>query len=150
MQTRFVDSNVFVYHLAADSNYGQQARNILEKIENGEKAATSTLVVIQVCNYLKWKRRQDAIPIFLSLLKSLTSLQKIETQILNFEEAKRIQSELKLPWSMWEDVVITSQMKRLNIKEIYTNDEDFDKIHGSKEYSKNLNQQTSKLASCNT
>jgi len=128
VQTRFVDSNVFLYHLAADPNYGKQARKILEKIENGEKTATSTLIVTQVCSYLKWKRKQNAIPTFLSLLKSLTSLQKNETQILDFEEARRIQSILKLPWSMWDDIVITSQMKRLNTKEIYTNDKDFDKI----------------------
>lgn len=128
MQTRFVDSNVFVYHLAADLNYGKKARNILEKIETGEKTVTSTLIVTQVCSYLKWKRKQNAIPTFLSLLKSLTSLQKIETQILDFEEARRIQSTLKLPWSMWDDIVIISQMKRLNTKEIYTNDKDFDKI----------------------
>ena len=52
---------------------------------------------------------------------------------------------------MWDDIVITSQMKRLNIAETYTNNEDFwAKSYGSKEYSKNLNQQTSKLAGCNT
>ena len=113
MQTHFVDS-IFVYHLAADPNHGKQARKILEKIETGEKTVTSTLVIIQVCSYLKWKRRQNAIPIFLSLLKSLASLQKVQTQILDFEEAKRIQSKFKLPWSMWDKIIIPSQMKRLN------------------------------------
>ena len=125
---RFVDSNVFVYHLAADPTHGQTAKNLLEKIEAGEKSVTSTLVVTQVCSYLIWKGRQNAIPLFLSLLKTLTSLQKIETHVLDFEEARNIQSELNLPWSMWDDIVIAAQMKRLNIKEIYSNDNDFDKI----------------------
>lgn len=125
---RFVDSNVFVYHLAADPTHGQTAKNLLEKIEAGEKSVTSTLVVTQVCSYLKWKERQNAIPLLLSLLKTLTSLQKIETHVLDFEEARNIQSELNLPWSMWDDIVIAAQMKRLNIKEIYSNDNDFDKI----------------------
>jgi len=124
----FIDSNVFVYHLAADPTYGQKARNLLEKIGAGEKSATSTLVITQVCSYLKWKRRQNAIPLFLSLLKTLTSLQKIETHMLDFEEARNIQTELSLPWSMWDDIVIAAQMKRLNIKEIYSNDNDFDKF----------------------
>lgn len=124
----FVDSNIFVYHMAADPNHGQRARSLLEKIETGEKSATSTLVIVQVCSYLKWKGRQDAIPLFLSLLKRLTSLEKIETNILDFEKAKVIQSELNLPWSMWDDIVIAAQMKRLNINEIYSNDKDFDKI----------------------
>lgn len=125
---RFVDSNVFVYHLAADPTHGQTAKNLLEKIEAGEKSVTSTLVITQVCSYLKWKRRQSVIPLFLSLLKKLTALQKVETHILDFEEARSIQLELSLPWSMWDDIVITAQMKRLNIKEIYSNDNDFDKI----------------------
>ena len=125
---RFVDSNVFVYHLAADPVHGKTAKNLLEKIERGEKSATSTLVVTQVCSYLRWKGRQSVIPLFLSLLKRLTSLDKVETHILDFEEARGIQSELNLPWSMWDDIVIAAQMKRLNLREIYSNDNDFDKI----------------------
>jgi len=125
---RFVDSNVFVYHLAADPIHGQTAKNLMEKIEAGEKSATSTLVIAQVCSYLKWKRMQNVIPLFLSFLKGLTTLQKIETHMLDFEEARSIQSQLNLPWSMWDDMVIAAQMKRLNLKEIYSNDGDFDKI----------------------
>lgn len=125
---RFVDSNVFVYHLAADPIHGQTAKNLMEKIEAGEKSATSTLVIAQVCSYLKWKRMQNVIPLFLSFLKGLTTLQKIETHMLDLEEARSIQSQLNLPWSMWDDMVIAAQMKRLNLKEIYSNDGDFDKI----------------------
>ena len=125
---RFVDSNVFVYHLAADPIHGQTAKNLMEKIEAGEKSATSTLVIAQVCGYLKWKRMQNVIPLFLSFLKGLTTLQKIETHMLDLEEARSIQSQLNLPWSMWDDMVIAAQMKRLNLKEIYSNDGDFDKI----------------------
>jgi predicted nucleic acid-binding protein len=43
---RFVDSNIFVYNLAADPNYGQKAKDIFEKIEAGEKS-TSTLVILK-------------------------------------------------------------------------------------------------------
>ncbi len=125
---RFVDSNVFVYHLAADPTYGQKAKNIIEKIEAGEESTISTLVIAQVCSYLKWKGNEKIIPIFLSLLKGLTSLQKIETSMLDFEEARSLQIQLNLPWVMWDDLIIAAQMKRLNIKEIYSNDKDFEKI----------------------
>ncbi|MEM2414888.1 MAG: type II toxin-antitoxin system VapC family toxin [Thermoproteota archaeon] len=124
----FVDSNVFVYHLAADPVYGKTARKIIEKIENGEESYTSTLVIAQVCSYLKWKKRQDVIPIFLTFLKGLASLQKIETSMLDFEEARSLQKQQNLPWSAWDDIVIAAQMKRINVKEIYSNDKDFDKI----------------------
>lgn len=125
---RFVDSNIFVYHLAADPTYGQRAKTIIEKIEKGEKTVTSTLAIAQVCSYLKWKKRQNIIPLFLSFIKGLVTLQKIETNILDFEESRSIQLQYNLSWSMWDDMVIAAQMKRLNIKEIYSNDKDFDKI----------------------
>jgi predicted nucleic acid-binding protein len=124
----FVDANVFVYHLAADQKYGEKAKKIIEKIENGEEAYVSTLVTAQVCSYLKWKKRESVIPLFLSFLKGLTSLQKIETSILDFEEARSIQQRYNLPWAMWDDIVIAAQMKRIGISEVYSNDEDFDKI----------------------
>ena len=72
----------------------------MEKIEAGEKSVTSTLVIGQVCGYLKWKGRENVIPLFLSFLKGLTTLQKTETHMLDFEEARSIQSKLNLPWSM--------------------------------------------------
>jgi len=124
----FVDSNIFVYHLAADPVHGQKAKKILENIQDGEKCATSTLIITQVCSYLKWKKKHEAIPIFLSFLKRLTSLDKVETTVLDFEEARSVQSALKLSWSMWDDIVIAAQMKRLKMKEIYSNDKDFDNI----------------------
>ena len=89
---------------------------------------TSTLAIAQVCSYLKWKKRQNIIPLFLSFIKGLVTLQKIETNILDFEESRSIQLQYNLSWSMWDDMVIAAQMKRLNIKEIYSNDKDFDKI----------------------
>ena len=107
---------------------GKKPRTLLKKIEAGEKSATSTLVIAQVCSYLKWKRKENAIPVFLSFIKGLTALQKVETHMLDFEEARSIQSQFNLSWAMWDDIVIAAQMKRLNLNEIYSNDGDFDKI----------------------
>jgi predicted nucleic acid-binding protein len=33
-----------------------------------------------------------------------------------------------ISWEAWDDLVIASQMKRLGVKEIYSNDRDFDLI----------------------
>ncbi|MCI4439455.1 type II toxin-antitoxin system VapC family toxin [archaeon] len=124
----FVDANIFVYHLAADQKYGEKAKKIIERIEDGEESHTSTLVIAQVCSYLKWKKRETVIPLFLSFLKGLTSLQKIETSILDFEEARNIQQQYNLPWTMWDDIVIAAQMRRIGVNKIYSNDNDFDKV----------------------
>jgi predicted nucleic acid-binding protein len=125
---RFVDSNVFVYHLAGDIRYGDQSTRILSSIEKGEETVTSTLVMIQVCSYLKWKKREDVIPVFLNLLGKLSTLKKLETTVSDFREAAAIKTQYNMPWTMWDDVVITAQMKRQNIEEIYSNDEDFNEI----------------------
>ena len=50
---RFIDSNVFVYHMAEDPRYGDTATEIIERIENGEEAATSTLVILRACGIFK-------------------------------------------------------------------------------------------------
>lgn len=126
---RFVDSNVFVYHLADDPVYGERAGEILSRIEAGEATATSTLVIAQVCSYLKWKKLEVAISTFIDLLRSLPSLDKEDTTFLDVASAYALQEKTKLKWKMWDDLVIASQMRRLGIEEIYSNDKDFDSIY---------------------
>jgi len=129
---RFVDSNVFVYHMAADPVYGDKASGILTRIEGGERAVTSTLVVSQACAYLRWRKRPEAIPRFLAFLQSLPSLAKVETVFLDFVEAQRLIPSGAARWRMWDDLVIAAQMRRLELSEIYSNDADFDSISGVK------------------
>lgn len=125
---RFIDSNVFVYHLSADPRYGKRATTILESVENGEETFTSTLPIAQVCGYLKWKNKEKLISTFLDLLRGLTSLKKAETEVTDFAMAIDLQKSLGLSWKMWDDLVICAQMKRLGLVEIYSRDTDFDSI----------------------
>jgi predicted nucleic acid-binding protein len=125
---RFVDSNVFVYHLAGDPSYGPRAEEILNGIEKGEEAITSTLVIAQVCAYLKWKKLSSVIPVFIGFLQSLPSLEKEDTTFLDITSAYTLQEKTMISWEAWDDLVIASQMKRLGVKEIYSNDRDFDLI----------------------
>jgi predicted nucleic acid-binding protein len=123
---RFIDSNIFVYHMESDPKFSRRANNILSRVEQEEQALTSTLIISQVSSYLKWKKKARFIPVFLDFLQSLPNLSKIETTFLDFVEARKIQtSEEGIPW---DDFVIVSQMKRSGINEIYSNDSDFDRI----------------------
>ena len=45
---RFVDVNVFVYYIINHPRSGENARRILERIERGEEAVASTLVLCEV------------------------------------------------------------------------------------------------------
>ena len=129
---RFVDSNGFVYHMARDPKYSNIATQIIERVEEGEEAVTSTLVISQVCSYLRWKRRDDVIPVFLGFLSSLPNLIKVDTTFIDFIQAREICIKHSLDWKLWDDLIITAQMKRLKIYEIYSNDKDFDSIPGIK------------------
>ncbi|MBS7650757.1 MAG: type II toxin-antitoxin system VapC family toxin [Candidatus Bathyarchaeia archaeon] len=125
---RFIDSNIFVYHMAEDPRYGEVAATIIKRIEDGEQVATSTLVISQVCGYLKWKGRFSVIPTFLTFLRSIPNLIKVDTTFLDFIQAQTFCVEHGIDWSMWDDLIISMQMKNLRIDEIYSNDIDFDKI----------------------
>ena len=129
---RFIDSNVFIYHLAADPHYGRRATAILESVEKGEETITSTLPIAQVCGYLRWKKKEKTIPIFLDLVRGLTSLKKVETEFMDFAEAIDLQKSSYLSWTAWDDLVISAQMKRSGSIEIYSRDSDFDSIPGIK------------------
>jgi predicted nucleic acid-binding protein len=111
--------------MAADPRYGKTAAEILSRIEQGEEATTSTLVIAEVVSYLKWKKVATSIPRFLDFLQSLPSLTKAETSFGDFVEAKKRSDD---KWNLFDDIVIAHQMRRLGIEEIYSNDSDFDRI----------------------
>ena len=125
---RFIDANIFVYHIAQDPRHGEAATAIIKNIEKGKDVATSTLVISQVCGYLKWKKRSDVISSFLAFLRSLPNLIKVETTFMDFVQAQEFGTEHNIDWRLWDDLVIAVQMKRLKSDEIYSNDIDFDQI----------------------
>jgi predicted nucleic acid-binding protein len=127
---RFIDSNVFIYHMASDPIHGPDAEAILRRVEGGEETVTSTLTLVQTCSYLRWKRAADKIPLFISFLQSLPKLTKDETRLEDFSAAIELSKKLGVSINKWDDFVIAAQMLRLNVNEIYSNDSDFDRISG--------------------
>lgn len=105
---------------------------MISRLERGEPAAASTLTIAQVCGYHKRRGKADVIPRFLSFLKSLANLTKVETLYSDFIEAEALQAEHRLEWRLWDDLILSGQMKRLKASEIYSNDGDFDSIPGVK------------------
>ncbi|MDG6900531.1 MAG: type II toxin-antitoxin system VapC family toxin [Nitrososphaerota archaeon] len=122
---------MFVYHLSDDPAYGERARSILKAIQDGEAAVTSTLAIAQVCGYMKWKKKADRIPAFLSLLRSMPSMSKVETTFADFVRAREKMGDGG-DWRAWDDYVIAAQMERSGTKEVYSNDSDFDAIEGTR------------------
>ena len=133
MKKRFIDSNIFVYVLSADPRFSQKALIFLEDAEKGlYDAYTSTLIVSQVLAHLERRRRKKALTLFLKYLEE-SPIVVIETTFTDYLEAKRIANTYNLNFAkLWDDLVITAQMKRINVNEIYSNDKDFDEIPGIK------------------
>ncbi len=129
-EVSFVDSNVFIYVMLKDPRYGPTALNILLRFEEGEEAGvTSTLVLSPVMAHLVRRKRWSAIDVFYEYLENVP-IRIVETTPRDFQEAGRLRKALELPWSLWDDLVIASQMRRLKVERIYSNDSDFDVIEG--------------------
>jgi len=134
MNSRFVDSNIFVYVLMQDPSYSAKALEVLTGIENGRESGwTSTLALSQVFSHLKKRRRYQAIDKFYDFLDG-TPILVSETTREDLTQARIAKEEQNLPWSMWDDLVIACQMRRLGVSEIYSNDRDFDKLDGLKRF----------------
>ncbi len=128
---RFIDSNIFVYLLSRDPRFSSRALAILEDAEQGlYEAYTSTLVVSQVLAHLERRGRPKAMRLFLEYLDE-SPVRVVDTLYEDYTVALRLADEHRLPFhSLWDDLVIAVQMQRLGIREIYSNDSDFDRIPG--------------------
>ncbi len=132
MVTRFVDSNVFVYVIMNDPSYAMKSVGILTRFEEGvDMGWTSTLALSQVFAHLRKRKKYRGIDKFYEYLEG-TPLSITDTTRIDLDRAREMKHEFNLPWSMWDDLVLASQMDRLKVTEIYSNDSDFDKLKGVK------------------
>ncbi|KPV63515.1 MAG: PIN domain protein [Candidatus Bathyarchaeota archaeon BA2] len=123
---RFLETNIFLYVLTAHPNFGSVAKAILQRIEEGEEAATSSLVVAEVCAWLEYYKLDDKIDFFFKILQSYPTLTIYETTYEDEVKAKDLKSQY--PKLEFFDLVHVAQMYRLKILEIYSNDKGFDKV----------------------
>lgn len=117
--TRFVDTNIFVYAVTAHPRFGEVAKEILERIEHGEAAVTSTLVLCEVAWVLEAMGRQGDIKATLEKISSYTSLEVVEVReddLLVGANNMSIQSV------DFNDGVNLALMMRLGVSEVYSND----------------------------
>lgn len=118
--TRFVDSNVFIYALTAHPHFGKTAKNILERIEKGEAAVTSTLVLCEIAWVLEAMGRQGEIKPTLEKILSYKTL-----EIVNFNEDDLLMgaSNMAAENIDFNDGVNLALMMRLGVSEVYSNDQ---------------------------
>lgn len=140
---RFIDSNVFYYHLLSDRAYGPKASNIIGKVRSGEEGATSVIAVSELVSLFEFRmlqarkhkemseeekertirRYEDAVKGLFELLTSLIHLRKLDCSWRDEVEAFDCRANYGLEFN---DSVNLAIMKRIHIKEIYSFDKGFD------------------------
>lgn len=121
----YIDSNIFFYAKILDRKYGGACAEILSKIEKGKlKAATSTLVIVELANALRKYGLTDEVKDVVDAIFSL-NINILDFDSLDVRTAARVYDEFKIsPY----DCVHVAIMRKVGIAEIISADKDFDKI----------------------
>jgi predicted nucleic acid-binding protein len=117
---RFVDTNVFIYTITAHPRFGKISKNILERIEEGEAALTSTLVLCEVAWVLEAMGRQGDIKPTLEKIMSYQTLKVID---FNEDDLLIGANNMSTEQVDFNDGVNLALMMRLGILEVYSNDQ---------------------------
>lgn len=129
MQSKLIDTNVFIRYFAKDDDEKSLKSSLLfEKLERGEiSMRTTESIICKVIYVLKniYSFSREDISKYLRIILSIKTLTfDNKAAIL---EALKIYSKNKLDM---EDYILQAKMKVEEIKEIYSYDRDFDKLEG--------------------
>ena len=127
---KFVDSNIFIHVLTESPEKSYEiSRSILQRIENGEEALTSTAVIQEVLDWLEYNNHRKEVKIFVSALNSYHTLRKANNEWKDFPAAAEDAEKHGMDFV---DALTLQVMKRERMDEIYSNDLDFDRVEGIK------------------
>jgi len=125
---RFVDSNVFIYVLVkSPKDDYETAKRILQRIEEGEAAITNTAVVQEIVDWLEYNNKRREVEKLLTAINSYITMKKAE---VSWNEMMEAISDMKKYDLDFVDALTLQTMKKNNVKEIYTNDKDFNRVKG--------------------
>jgi len=111
---------VFIYTITAHPRFGKISKNILERIEGGEAALTSTLVLCEVAWVLEAMGRQGDIKPTLEKIMSYQTLKVID---FNEDDLLIGANNMSAEQVDFNDGVNLALMMRLGILEVYSNDQ---------------------------
>jgi predicted nucleic acid-binding protein len=116
---RFVDTNVFIYSVTGHPRFGEDARRILKRIEEGEEAVTSTLVLCEVSWVLEAMGRQGDIK---STLEKILSFRSLEVVGFDADDLFVGASNMEFYGVDFNDGLNVAVMTRIGVSEVYSND----------------------------
>ena len=123
---RFVDSSVFIYVLVkSPKDDYMTAKRILQRIEEGEETITNTAVIQEIIDWLENNNKRREIETFLAAINSYITMKKAK---ISWNEIMEAIGDMKKYDLDLVDALTLQTMKKNDVKEIYTNDKDFDRV----------------------
>jgi len=123
---RFVDANVFIYVLVKSPKEAYEiCKGILKRIENGEETVTSTAILQEVVDWLEYNNRKREVKSFVTAINSYLTMNKVNT---TWDDMLTALDDMEKHNLDFVDALTLQTMKKSKIKEIYSNDRDFDKV----------------------
>lgn len=116
---RFVDTNVFIYSATGHPRFGEDAKHILKRIEEGEEAVTSTLVLCEVSWVLEAMGRQGDIK---STLEKILSFRSLKIVSFDADDLLVGASNMEFYGVDFNDGLNVAVMTRIGVSEVYSND----------------------------
>ena len=120
-----LDTNVILFHILKDSKFGKKASEIIEKIDKGEEVFIPLPVLKETLFALlrHGKELQEIIEIFAAFQKD--NIRVVEDDFYIFIQGLELADKYKIGPT---DGIIVSTMLKHGVKDIYSNDADFDKV----------------------
>ena len=123
---RFVDANVFIYVLVKSPRVAYEtSKQILQRVENGEETLTNTAVIQEVVDWLEYNNRKREVKIFITAVNSFLAMNKVgaawDDVLVAIDDVEKYDID-------FVDALTLQTMRKNNVKEIYSNDTDFDRV----------------------
>lgn len=125
----YVDANIFIYATAANDQKGAAAANILQEIEEGASAITSSLTLDEVMWWFIKNDKADDLKAAIQEIYELTNLEVKDTPALIPLQALDLIEQHNLKP---RDAIHAATMKHYGQTHIASEDTDFDRIPGIK------------------
>lgn len=116
---RFVDTNIFIYSATNHPQFGETARQILMRIEQGETTITSTLVLCEIAWVLEAMGKQSDIKPTLEKILSYKNL-----EVIGFDQDDLLlgANNMRLYGVDFNDGINIAIMAGIGTYEAYSND----------------------------
>ncbi|MGQ4891225.1 MAG: type II toxin-antitoxin system VapC family toxin [Candidatus Njordarchaeia archaeon] len=129
----FLDANIFIYAFykpkrklnPKEEKMKKQAKNIIQKILNGEEAVTSVIHISEITNILKHALSIQELNKILLTLLTLPTLKIVDVTKELYIKATLLADEIGMEPN---DALAITIMRDIGIKKIYTFDKDFDRV----------------------